>query len=91
MYGIFDRALSEYLSQSHNHKFSFVMSSPQDSIQCIFGSFDVKLCIILFLYNIQGECFSNTVEYLDTQTLTWHAPRVTVSKYQLIGVPEKNS
>ena len=27
----------------------------------------------------KGECFSNTVEYLDTQTLTWHAPRVMVS------------
>jgi len=28
---------------------------------------------------VKGECFSNSVEYLDTQSLTWHKPRVTVS------------
>ncbi|XP_044183332.1 kelch domain-containing protein 3-like isoform X1 [Acropora muricata] len=28
-------------------------------------------------YEEEGERFSNSVEYLDTETLTWHAPRVT--------------
>ncbi|XP_027055709.1 kelch domain-containing protein 3 isoform X1 [Pocillopora verrucosa] len=28
-------------------------------------------------YEEEGECFSNSIEYLDTQTLTWHQPRVT--------------
>ena len=49
-----------------------------------------KLKLFLYVVFVQGECFSNSVEYLDTQTLTWHKPRVTVSIFKIHSVHVHN-